>query len=173
MELIRLYWSPVIILATSFLITFFLPEDKRIQIFAPLVVGILMFSIRSLLGLPDVVIEDLGKEATYSLIGGFVKLSIKGRLKNKSATGTGDIESLILRIISKSGETINARPERGMPSTGYRLNTHGNSGYECLYFEANPVQGIKDIAGQPAKILLKVNGQSLKIYKIVIANKLS
>jgi hypothetical protein len=163
---------PLLILIASLIITLLLPVDKQTQVAAPLVVGIFMFVLNSLLRVPDVVIADLKKRVSYLDDSNSLKFTVRGQLVNRSSTGFGDLKSIYLRIPLSNGEILDIEPMRSEQNLiGYRFNPHGVWADKWLQFERYGMprgMTLDDLVNRDAQIILNVVGQSSKKYQVHI-----
>ena len=174
MSIFHRYGLPLLIVGAVFLITILLPEDKRIQVIAPLITGVTMFVLYSLLGKPDVVIEDLGEEVAFSLASNRLWCSIHASIVNKSATGSAELKELVLRIYLAQG-CLNVPLEKAEDiNTNYRFLPHGRYPIDTLSFALDPLRlpiNTQDIAGRKAEIRLQIVGQRIRNYEVKMSGK--
>jgi hypothetical protein len=166
------YLPEIIVLALAALITWQLPEDKRVQIVAPVIVGIIMFSLNSILGRPNVIIEGLSGEIFCSVSGNGLSCWTSGMIVNNSQTGEGEIKELTLIIILENSKHLDIAARHGDPDIiGFRVKPNGIFPDKILQFESSLVSSdMKDIIkGKPAQIRLGVVGQGIKQYKSQMA----
>lgn len=174
---------PVLILVIAIVIPLLIPLCQPIQsiyqiIIAALVGGIPMWLISNLLHKPNVVIDGLENEVTWNLWVNGLKCSIPGRIRNKSSTGEGTIEELLLTIFRDDQGHLDVPVMKSIvPSVaGFRVKPYGIYPAKELEFEllgsaAKSIEGI-DIAGKLAEIRLIVIGQKMKTYKVIMKEKM-
>ena len=167
---IFLQWIlPCLILFVIMIISYFSPVSNVTPVLYSLFVGIVMLTLKSLLGLPDVVIENLNKKvACYPVSKEEILCFTTGTVVNKSATGEGELKSLKLRVFVAGKEYIDIPIERGEPDViGFRLRTHGVIPSNYLYFRCLiRTMSLENICDKFAEIRLEVVGQGIKAYKV-------
>ena len=119
---------------------------------------------------PDVVIEDLGQEVDCSFDQNQLRCLVKGHLVNNSATGTGELKSLKLRVFLDDTKYLDIPSGSGY--MGFRFDTHGVFPSVWLDFILRPVQEniIESIAGKSAEIQLQVIGQTIRTYRVTMSS---
>lgn len=170
---IFLQWIvPIIVLIASLIVTIQLTPTQKTQVITPLLAGVIIFSLKSFQGMPDVILQMSSTEMTYLRpgYGGEMRFHIRAMLVNRSATGTGELRGITLKIPLGNLQYLDIPVMRGEPDiTGFRFQSHGVFPDKMLAFEtAQLPTNLVDLSGQKAEIHLDVVGQRMKKYKITV-----
>ncbi len=172
---IFLQWVlPILVLISSVVATYLLPPSQQTQVVAPLLVGIIMFILKSFLVIPNIELCIKDRTVTYYVVQDFptskwVHFESESEIINSSATGTGEISSLTLRIVV-SEKIISIPVYTTDPNIiGFRFNPHSVFPSKRIKFETTlPTEIIDSLWNSDAKIVMKAVGQGLKQYKIIL-----
>lgn len=170
-----LQWGlPIIVLLISLIATVILPVERTIQVIAPLSVGIIIWILNRFLAVPNVVIEDLGKDVAYHIsLGNLFNFWVPGVIINHSYTGAGEIRDITLRIFVENSP-VDVPILGGEPDfIGYRLLPNGCFPGKQFQFESRLNLSGKSISGKNAEVRLRVVGQESRVYRTKISGSAS
>lgn len=132
-----------------------------------------MFTLKSFLGMPDVVLRIPTGEIKYlcdAYYGEVIRFQIITTLVNRSATGAGELCEITLKIPLGNSQYLDVPVIRGKPDIiGFRFEPHGVFPDKMLLFETAQVPvNLGDLLGKKAEIYLNVIGQGIKRYNVTI-----
>jgi len=175
---IFLQWIlPPIILIITLVVTIQLPASELTQVIAPLLVGIIMFTLKSFLGIPNIRINIKSPNISYFCVQEFsrddkwIRFNTNSQIVNDSATGVGEISNLILRI-SHNGRDIDApvlRVTGEKDIIGFRFAPHSVYSGQISFETTLRISDINEMQNKNAEIRLSAIGQGLKKYKVILS----
>jgi hypothetical protein len=168
---------PALILVVVLIATFFIPANQLVQVLAPLLVGVVMFTLKSFLGIPNITIKTKSSNITYVCIQEFskddkwIRFNTSLQIVNDSATGEGEISNLILKIF-RNGKDIDVpvlRRKNDQDIIGFRFAPHSVFPEEIAFETTLRISDLNELQNKNAEIHLYAVGQGAKRYKFVLS----